>query len=443
MNDIAIKVQGLTKIYRLYEDPVDRLKESLHPWRKKYHRDFYALNDINFEIRKGETVGIIGRNGAGKSTLLKILTGVLTPTNGHVQVTGKVMALLELGAGFNPELTGIENIYFNGTLLGLSRSVMDEKLDAILDFADIGEFVHQPVKTYSSGMYVRLAFAVQTAVDPEILIVDEALAVGDVAFTAKCMRRMDQLVKAGSTILFVSHDVFSIRQFCTRALWLEDGQVQCVSDAASVTAAYLEFTLSGSQRDFSKKKETLDNICSTNEIKDDDVNESNSLDRVRYSQNLLEHESELIRWGGGGVRFIAVELSGPAVSQEGLLTYGDEITIKVTAKIEKDLADGICGFGFSFRTSKGLDVVGETTIENGVAFPECKEGDEIKLEFNFKNIIAPGDYFLTLQSEVREGGQPKYFEFIENALQFKVVSTRTIHSLALSPTNVKFNRMTR
>ena len=189
----AITVNDVTKIYRMYDKPIDRLKESLHPRHKEYHKKFYALNKISFQVKKGETVGIIGTNGSGKSTILKIITGVLSPTTGSVEVEGNISALLELGAGFNSDYTGIENIYMNGTMMGFSRKEMDEKLQDILDFADIGDFVYQPVKTYSSGMFVRLAFALAINVEPEILIVDEALSVGDVFFQSKCYRRMEEI----------------------------------------------------------------------------------------------------------------------------------------------------------------------------------------------------------------------------------------------------------
>jgi ABC-type polysaccharide/polyol phosphate transport system ATPase subunit len=206
--NIAIKVESLSKVYHLYDSPRDRLKEALHPMRKKYHHDFYALKEVSFEIKKGETIGIIGQNGSGKSTLLKILSNVLTPTGGSYLVNGKVSSLLELGIGFNPELTGIENVYFNGTLLGFTRAEMEAKMDDIISFADIGEFVRQPVKTYSSGMYVRLAFSMVTCIDPEILIIDEALSVGDTFFQAKSMTKMTKLIKEQNlTLLFVSHDM--------------------------------------------------------------------------------------------------------------------------------------------------------------------------------------------------------------------------------------------
>ena len=205
----AITVRDVTKIYRLYDKPIDRLKESLSVTHKNYHKDFYALQNLSFNVKKGETVGIIGTNGSGKSTILKIITGVLTPTSGEVQVDGKISALLELGAGFNQDYTGIENIYMNGTMMGFSKKEMDEKLPDILEFADIGDFVYQPVKTYSSGMFVRLAFALSINVEPEILIVDEALSVGDVFFQSKCYRRMDELRKNGTTIVMVTHDMGS------------------------------------------------------------------------------------------------------------------------------------------------------------------------------------------------------------------------------------------
>ena len=223
-SDISIRVDNVTKIYRLYDRHIDRLKESLHPFRKKYHRDFYALKRVGFEVKRGETVGIIGRNGSGKSTLLKIITGVLTPTSGGVMANGTIAALLELGAGFNPELTGIDNIYLNGTIMGFSEQQIQAKLDDILAFADIGAFAHQPVKIYSSGMFVRLAFAVAVNVDPDILIVDEALAVGDINFQAKCYKKFNVFQEQGKTILFVTHSLDNIIRHCNRAIVLEQGK---------------------------------------------------------------------------------------------------------------------------------------------------------------------------------------------------------------------------
>ncbi len=224
MSANAITVKDVTKVYRLYDKPIDRLKESLSLTHKSYHKDFYALNGLSFNVEKGQTVGIIGTNGSGKSTILKIITGVLTPTTGQVDVEGKISALLELGAGFNMDYTGIENIYMNGTMMGYSRKEMDEKLQDILDFADIGDFVYQPVKTYSSGMFVRLAFALNINVEPEILIVDEALSVGDVFFQAKCYRKMEEIKKRGTTILMVTHDMGSIIKYCDKVVLLNKGE---------------------------------------------------------------------------------------------------------------------------------------------------------------------------------------------------------------------------
>lgn len=237
-DDIAIKVENLSKVYRLYDHPLDRIKESLHPLGRKYHVDFPALQDVNFEVKKGEVVGVIGKNGSGKSTLLKILTGVLTPTSGKVMVNGKVSALLELGAGFNPELTGLENVYFSGTVMGFGREAMASRLDSILSFADIGQYIHQPVKTYSSGMFVRLAFAVAINVEPDILLVDEALAVGDLQFQRKCLEHFYRLMEQGVTILFVTHDMYTIRTFCSRAIYLVKGDCRFLGPSAEAVELY-------------------------------------------------------------------------------------------------------------------------------------------------------------------------------------------------------------
>ena len=263
MNDnIAISIQNLTKIYHLYDKPQDRLKEALNPFKKSYHHDFYAMNDVSFEIKKGETVGIVGKNGAGKSTLLKMITGVLTQTSGSIETNGKIASLLELGAGFNPEMTGMENIYLNGTLMGFSKEEMDTKVDAILEFADIGEFIYQPAKIYSSGMFARLAFSVSINVDPDILIIDEALSVGDMRFQLKCMDKFNEFREAGKTILFVTHDINSIKRFCTFSLWINNGQLESIGNTDQITDRYMDFL----KIDALKEKEQLADKAINNNI---------------------------------------------------------------------------------------------------------------------------------------------------------------------------------
>jgi ABC-type polysaccharide/polyol phosphate transport system, ATPase component len=239
MSDVAIKIEEVTKIYQLYKRPMDRLKESMSLIKKKeYHQKFYALNNINLEIKKGESIGIVGKNGSGKSTLLKIISGVLTQSKGEVYVDGKVSALLELGTGFNPEYTGIENIYANGLIMGYSKEEMDERLDDIVNFAQIGEYIYQPVKTYSSGMFARLAFATAINVDPEILIVDEVLAVGDAKFQIKCINKMEEFKASGKTVLFVSHTLEQIKRFCTKGVWIDQGEMRMFDDVTHVIDMY-------------------------------------------------------------------------------------------------------------------------------------------------------------------------------------------------------------
>lgn len=238
---ITIRIDHVTKLYKLYAKPSDRLKEALSFTSKKYGKDFYALHDVDFSIRKGETVGIIGKNGAGKSTLLKIITGVLNPTEGTAVVDGTVSALLELGAGFNPEYTGMENIYLNGAMMGMSSEEIDQKVESIVAFADIGDFINQPVKSYSSGMFARLAFAVAISSEPEVLIVDEALSVGDTKFQIKCMDHMKKMMEGGTTVLFVSHDINAIRRFCKRAIWIHQGTVIADGEVNHVADRYMDF----------------------------------------------------------------------------------------------------------------------------------------------------------------------------------------------------------
>ena len=230
MSDFAINIEHISKVYKLYRGRADRLKDALHLTRRQTYQDYYALSDVNFTVQKGETVGLIGTNGAGKSTLLKIVTGVLTPSGGQVEVNGRISALLELGAGFNNEYTGLENIYFNGTLLGYTREQMEERVPRIIEFAGIGDYINQPVKMYSSGMFARLAFAMAINVEPDILIVDEALSVGDIYFQSKCFKKMDEIKKNGTTVLLVTHDMSSVVKYCDRVVVLNHGKVVTVEE---------------------------------------------------------------------------------------------------------------------------------------------------------------------------------------------------------------------
>lgn len=240
-SSLAIRAQQLGKAFQLYDRPIDRLKQMLMRGRRRYYKEFAALHDVSFELRKGEVLGLVGRNGAGKSTLLQLICGTLTPSTGHVTVNGRIAALLELGAGFNPDFTGKENIYLNASILGLSKAEIDARYDDIVEFSGISDFIHQPVKTYSSGMYVRLAFSIATSVDPDILIIDEALSVGDGAFARKSFDRIMRLKEKGATILFCSHSIYQIEALCTRAVWLEKGAVQLIGDPATVVAGYQAF----------------------------------------------------------------------------------------------------------------------------------------------------------------------------------------------------------
>ncbi|WP_058301437.1 ABC transporter ATP-binding protein [Gorillibacterium timonense] len=237
----VIKIENLVKKYKLYDNPSDRFKEAIDPRKKSYHKDFIALNGIDLTVEEGDAIGILGKNGSGKSTLLKLITGVLTPTSGTIDIKGKVSAILELGAGFNPEYTGRENIYLNGMMMGFSREKMSEKIDSVIEFADIGGFIEQPVKIYSSGMFARLAFAVSINVEPDILIVDEALAVGDTRFQTKCIDKMKDLKNSGTTILFVSHASEQVKRFCNKAVWIKSGEVAALGESSEIVDLYEDY----------------------------------------------------------------------------------------------------------------------------------------------------------------------------------------------------------
>lgn len=289
MEDIIIKLENVNKIYKMYESPKDRFKEALNWKNKKYHKDFYAIKNLSLEIKKGEIIGFLGKNGAGKSTLLKLITGVLTPNDGMLNVNGRISALIELGAGFNPEYTGIQNIYLYGTLQGKSKEEMDKELEEIITFADIGDFIYQPVKNYSSGMFARLAFSVAINVKPDILIVDEILSVGDTMFQLKSMKKMKDLMEGGTTVIFVSHDMNTIKTLCTRAIWLENGTLKLDGNVHQVTDKYLEGT---KEKKEIEKKNTQFNFV-PKEGKVGEIKEFRIEDRLGNEKSIFREDEKL------------------------------------------------------------------------------------------------------------------------------------------------------
>lgn len=328
----SIVVSNLSKSYKMYSKPLDRLKESLNIFGKTYHNVFQALYNISFSVRKGETIGILGKNGSGKSTLLKLLTGVLQPSSGHIEMDGKVSALLELGAGFNPELTGLENIYFNGTIMGYSREEMDKRVDNILAFADIGDFIHHPVKVYSSGMFVRLAFAVAINVDPDILIIDEALSVGDIRFQQKCYRRMEEF-KGEKTILIVSHDLSSINKYCDRVLWINEGELVDDGSPREISKRYQAYML-GSRL---TKSEPLDREKES----EDTGNLTNLIDDIDPSLDILGDNHSKIE----GISIF------DAITDEKItiLEPGQNVKVAIKIKALKSIESPIVGFSVTDR----------------------------------------------------------------------------------------------
>lgn len=388
----SIVVTDLSKIYHLYNSPQDRLLETLKLTRKNLHRDFYALNNVSFSVYPGETVGIIGKNGAGKSTLLKIITGVLSPTSGSVEITGKISALLELGAGFNPEYTGMENVYLNGTIMGYSRAQMNDRMQKILDFADIGEFINQPVKSYSSGMFMRLAFSVAINVDPEILIVDEALSVGDVLFQAKCFKKIQEFRTAGKTILFVSHSLSTIIQYCDRCIVLNDGEKISEGDSAPMVDLFKQILAApkGEKADLTK----LAGHYSQGSPEDDENAEmKEKMDVNPGFQEYGNHEIEIVDYG----IIDAFGHSSNIVDSEKPF----QIFVRIRANREK--SDPI--IAFTFKDVHGTEITGTNTMFCHADTGHLMPGDTLEITFT-QRLPLPGDgYILNLGCTGYEDGE--------------------------------------
>ncbi len=379
MPEIVVKIENLSKVYKLYRSPSDRLKETFHLFRKTYHEEFYALKDISFEIEKGKTIGIIGQNGAGKSTLLKILTGVLTPSTGRYSVNGTVSSLLELGAGFNPDLTGLENVYFNGAVLGFTQDEMDEKIDSILAFADIGKFIHQKVKMYSSGMFVRLAFSVAVQVNPDLLIVDEALSVGDIRFQQKCYRRMRDFKNSGKTVLFVTHDQGTVTNFCDYVYWLKDGHVFEQGHPKEVVKKYISYMSYGFETKTSQALEKIEPACLNVARKSVKGQEDRSIQ--------WEDISQCASFGEGGAEIVNIAMVHKDTYEKvNLLKGGEPIVFNFRLKVKESLENP--GIGISVADQLGNIIFSITSFVCDYQIPVLKQGDELvcKIGFDFPHI---------------------------------------------------------
>ena len=398
MSEFAIQVKHLDKMYKLYNKPSDRLRETLG--FKVPVREHYALRDVNFQVERGETVGIIGTNGSGKSTILKIITGVLNPTAGEVKVDGRISALLELGAGFNMEYTGIENVYLNGTMMGFSKEEVDARLQDILDFADIGDFVYQPVKSYSSGMFVRLAFAVAINIDPEILIVDEALSVGDVFFQAKCYRKFEEFKKMGKTILFVSHDLSSISRYCDRVILLNKGVKLEEGSPKQMVDMYKQLLVGQDPAKAEEKKEEQKESWSQ---------------QFQVNPNMLEYGTKLAE----SVDFAVLDDKDRCTNT---IEKSSSFRIRMKVVFHQDIQEPI--IAYTFKDIKGTEITGTNTLFEKKSVEHSQAGDSCTVTFEQEMFLQGGEYLLSFGCTGYKDGEFTVFHRLYDACNITVVSNK-------------------
>lgn len=398
----VLVANNISKVYRIYRQPIDRLKEALWFGYRDLHDDFWALRNVSFEVNPGETMGIVGANGSGKSTLLQILAGILEPTTGRVSRKGRVAALLELGAGFNPEFSGRENIFINGEIMGLSRHEIERAMPSIEHFAGIGNFIERPVKTYSSGMYVRLAFSTAIHVEPEILIVDEALAVGDAVFANRCVRKFKELQQAGVTIVFVSHDLGLVKQICNRAIFLENGQIVEQGDPSTAINRYVGTVL--------ERQKAYD--TETDSLQAESGGTSTDLDfSHRHGDRAAEvTEVELLNADGLPIRAVSA---------------GEMLRVRVVSKLNAEQPSPMVGM--LIRTRNGLDVFGTNTSIENVDVGPCAAGEEVAVEFTFECWLTAQEYTLTVASQYAEGYS---HDWLDDVITFQVVDARPLAGVA-------------
>jgi lipopolysaccharide transport system ATP-binding protein len=399
----AVLVQNVSKVFRLYRRPSDRILELL-PMANRAHSDFWALSDVSLAVERGEILGIVGPNGSGKSTLLEIVSGILQPTSGRVATEGRVAALLELGAGFNPEFTGRENVFINGEIMGLSRAQIERAFPRIAAFAEIGEFIHRPVKEYSSGMYVRLAFATAIHVEPDILIVDETLAVGDAMFASRCIQKFEELKERGVTVLFVSHDLGLVKRLAHRAVLLLNGRIEAEGSPRDVVNRYVGLVVERRKRPPEEGGEA----------------------RLASS----------FRHGDGASEVLKVELLNRDGQPTAVIMTGEPVTVRMAAQFHRDVSDPIVGV--LIRNRLGIDVFGTNTRVEGRELGEFKAGERLEVEFRFECLLAQQDYTLTAATQHWDGSSQ---DWLDDVLSFRVVDSKGVAGIASLPTDLRWRRL--
>lgn len=400
-----ILVQSVSKVYRLYRRPSDRILELLSPSGRPLHKEFWALRDVSLQVGRGETLGVVGPNGCGKSTLLQIVSGILPPTRGRVATEGRIAALLELGAGFNPEFTGRENVYLNAEIMGLERSEIDRRFPAIAAFAEIGDFIDRPVKEYSSGMYVRLAFATAIHVSPDILIVDEALAVGDAIFSSRCIQKFEELKRRGVTILFVSHDLGLVKQLADRAIFLLEGRIAAEGRPSDVVNRYIGVVLERRRREHPETPEA---------------------DGAAQAS---------FRHGDGASRICKVQLLNQVGAETKVLESGERVTVRIQARFEAPVDEPVVGM--LIRNRLGLDVFGTNTRVEGKRLGRFLPGEQLEVEFRFDCLLTRQEYTLTVATQYWDGHSQ---DWLDDVVAFRVVDTRDRAGIANLGTEIEWRR---
>jgi len=417
-HDTMISLQGVGKFYPIYKRPQDRLKQAIFRGRRQYYKAFWALRGVSLNIDRGESVAIIGRNGSGKSTLLQIIAGTLTPTEGEVRVRGRMAALLQLGSGFNPEFTGRENVFMNASILGLTKREIQERYESIVDFADIGEYIDQPVKTYSSGMYARLAFSVAVSVDPDVLIVDEILAVGDIGFQQKCVGRMREMREKGLTFLFVSHSPDSVRSICQKALFLSEGQPIYYGRAEHAVNLYLNHIRQQANAEAMKSQEGLSSPMAF--------------------KNTLSGD---MRYGTGHVQIQQTQVLNEYGEVARAFRFADMITVE--ARVKSFISVRNLSLSFLIRDMTGIDLMGTTTFDEEVELPGLEAGKELTVRFKFRNVLRPGNFGISLAvNRVAKADRSDVvlFDQVDGVAAFSVLADpdRRIHYKFHNPVEIDF-----